>query len=93
MKKYELLYIISTSVVDEEKEQVVQAVKELVEKNGGKTEEPDRWGVRKLAYPINYKNDGYYVLMNFEAEDTLPASLSEKLNINKNIIRYMIVAK
>lgn len=93
MNHYEILYIIDISVADEEKEQVVQSVKSLVENNGGKTEEPDRWGVRKFAYPIGYKQEGYYVLMNFEGEDTLPKTLTERLNINKNIVRHMIVAK
>ena len=93
MNKYEILYIIDTAVADEDKEQVVQSVKALVENNGGVAEEPDRWGVRKYAYPINYKSEGYYVLMNFEAEDTLPKLVTDKLNINKNIVRFMIVAK
>lgn len=93
MNKYEILYIIDTAVADEEKEQVVQAVKALVESNGGVAEEPDRWGVRKYAYSINYKSEGYYVLMNFEAEDALPKLITDKLNINKNIVRFMIVAK
>jgi small subunit ribosomal protein S6 len=93
MTKYEILYIIDSSVADEEKEHVVQEVKALVENNGGNAEEPDRWGVRKYAYPINYKSEGYYVLMNFEAEDTLPKTLTEKLNINRNVVRFMIVAK
>ena len=93
MNKYEILYIIDTAVADEEKEQVVQAVKALVENNGGVAEEPDRWGVRKYAYPINYKSEGYYVLMNFEADDALPKTITEKLNINKNVVRFMIVAK
>lgn len=93
MTKYEILYIIDTAVADEEKEQVVQSVKALVENNGGTAEEPDRWGVRKYAYPIAYKSEGYYVLMNFEGNDTLPKTLTEKLNINKNIVRFMIVSK
>jgi small subunit ribosomal protein S6 len=93
MKKYELLYIIDASISDEEKEQVISSVKALVENNGGKCEEPDKWGIRKYAYPVNYKQEGFYCLMNFEAEDTLPAVLSEKLNINKNVVRHMIVAK
>ncbi len=93
MRKYELLYIIDASLSDEDKEKTVQAVKELVEKNGGVASEPDRWGVKKYAYPINYKSEGYYCLMNFEAEDTLPAIITSKLNINKNIVRQMIVAK
>jgi len=93
MNKYEILYIVDASVVDEEKEKVVQAVKALVENNGGVAEEPDRWGVRKYAYPINYKSEGYYVLMNFEGNDALPKTLTEKLNIDRNVVRFMIVNK
>ena len=93
MRNYEILYIIDASLSDEDKEKVVLSVKDLVEKNGGVASEPDRWGVKKYAYPINYKSEGYYCLMNFEAEDTLPAILSNKLNIDKNVVRHMIVAK
>lgn len=93
MKKYELLYIIDAGISDEEKEGVVQVVKSMVESAGGVAEEPDRWGVRKYAYAINYKTEGYYCLMNFEAEDSVPATISSKLNINKNVVRHMIVAK
>ena len=67
------------------KEKVVVSVKDLVEKLGATCEEPDRWGMRKYAYPINYKNEGFYCLMNFKAEDEVPAQITSKLNINKNI--------
>lgn len=93
MKNYELLYIIDGTLSDEDKEKTINAVKELVENNGGVCQEPDKWGMRKYAYPINYKNEGFYCLMNFEASDKAPAAVSEKLNINKNIVRHMIVAK
>lgn len=93
MKKYEMLYIIDSSVTDENKEKVVQAVKALVEDNGGVAQEPDRWGIRRYAYPINYKQEGYYVLMNFEAEDYLPKKINDKLIIDKNIVRHMIIAR
>lgn len=93
MAKYEILYIIDASITDEEKEKVILSVKSLVEANGGTCEEPDKWGLRKYAYPINYKNEGFYVLMNFEAEDSVPKKITDKLNINKNIVRHMIVAK
>lgn len=93
MRKYELLYIIDASLSDEDKEKVILSVKDLVEKNGGVASEPDKWGIKKYAYPINYKSEGYYCLMNFEAEDTLPALLTNKLNIDKNVVRHMIVAK
>ncbi len=93
MNKYEILYIIDGSLSDEDKEKEIQSMKALVEANGGKCEEPDRWGMRKYAYPINYKQEGFYCLMNFESDDTLPKVLSSKLNINKNVVRHMIIAK
>ncbi len=93
MNKYEILYIIDSSVTDEDKEKVVASVSELVKANGGTAAEPEKWGVRKFAYPINYKSEGFYVLMNFEASDKAPAAITAKLNINKNIVRHMIVAK
>ena len=93
MNKYEILYIIDSSVVDEDKEKTVQSVKALVEENGGNAQDPDRWGMRRFAYPINYKQEGYYVLMNFEADDALPKKINDKLIIDKNIVRHMIIAK
>ena len=93
MRKYEILYIVDASLSDEEKEKTISQVKALVESNGGVAEEPDKWGIRKYAYPINYKQEGYYVLMNFEAEDSVPKIMNDKLIINKNIVRHMIVAK
>ena len=93
MKNYEILYIIEGSLSDEDKEKVVLAVKDVVEKAGGKCEEPDRWGMRKYSYPINYKTEGYYCLMNFEANDDAPAAITSKLNINRHVVRHMIVAK
>ena len=93
MKNYELLYIVDASISDEEKEKAVISVSELIKKAGGNPGEPDRWGVRKYAYPINYKAEGYYCLVNFEAEDSAIKAITNKLNIDKHIVRHMIVAK
>ena len=93
MRNYEILFIVDASIAEEEREKVIAGVSELIAKVGGKAGEPDKWGVRKYAYAINYKTEGYYALMNFEADDTAPAAISAKLNINKNVVRHMIVAK
>ena len=93
MRNYEMLFIVDASIAEEEREKVIAGVSELIEKVGGKAGEPDKWGVRKYAYPINYKSEGFYCLINFEAEDSAIASITNKLNINKNIVRQMIVAK
>lgn len=93
MKNYEILYIIDAGLSDEDKEKTISQVKTLVESTGATTSEPEKWGLRKYAYPIAYKQEGYYVLMNFEANDSAPKTINDKLIINKNIVRHMIVAK
>ncbi len=93
MKAYEVLYIIENTVSDEKREEIVNKVKALVENNGGKAEEPEKWGLRKFAYPIAYKNDGYYVLMNFEAPLNVPQILNSQLLIMEGVVRFMVSAK
>ena len=93
MKSYEILYIIDATTSDEKREEIISKVKALVEDNGGVAQEPEKWGVRKFAYPINYKTEGYYVLMNFEAPETVPQILESQLLILDGIVRQMTVSK
>ena len=66
---------------------------QLVTDNGGSVEKVDKWGAKKLAYPINFKEDGYYVLMNFECEPALIAEMERQLRINDQVMRHMVVKK
>ena len=66
MTKYEMLLVLDAALADDAKESLVKSFEDMVTANGGKVEKTDRWGVRKLQYPINYKSEGYYVLMAFE---------------------------
>lgn len=93
MKAYEILYIIDAQVGDEKREEIISKVKALVENNGGKAQEPEKWGVRKYAYPIAYKNEGYYVLMNFEAPVNVPQILESQMLIMEGVVRQMITVK
>ena len=93
MRKYQMLYILDVALTDEAKEAIYAKFDDVVKSAGGSVEKVDKWGVKKLAYPINYKNEGFYVLMNFEANDKAPAAITAKLNINRDIVRHMIVAK
>ena len=93
MKAYELLYIVDAGLADEKREELIAKVKSLVESNKGEAEEPEKWGVRKYAYPINYKTEGYYVLMNFKADVNVPKVLDAQLRITDGIVRHMIVSK
>ena len=93
MKNYELMYIIDATVSDEKREQLIEKFKSLVESNNGKVVNEEKLGVKKFAYPIDYKTEGYYVLLNFEAEATVPALIKEQMLITDGIVRHMIVAK
>lgn len=93
MNKYELLFIIDNSVADEAKEAIIAKMSQLVTDNGGSVEKVDKWGAKKLAYPINFKEDGYYVLMNFECEPALIAEMERQLRINDQVMRHMVVKK
>ena len=90
MTKYEMLYILDNSLSDEAKEGIVKKFEDLVVGNGGKVEAIDRWGTKKLQYPINYNSEGYYVLMTFEAEKTLVVEIKRIASITDGIIRRLI---
>lgn len=51
------------------------------------------WGKRKLAYPINYENDGYYVVIDFTSDEAFPQELDRVINITDGVLRSLIVAK
>lgn len=93
MNSYELLYIINNDLADEAKESVVNKLNAVITDNGGTVDATDKWGTRKLAYPINYKSEGYYVLVNFTAEANLPEELERIMRITDAVIRFMIVKK
>ncbi len=93
MKSFELMYIISSQSSDEEKEANIAKINAMIEKDGGKIESVERIGNKKLAYEINKKRDGYYVLVNFTADSKLPNKLGSLLAITSEVMRYIIVAK
>ena len=92
MTKYEVMLILDPALEDAVKEQTVETVKGIIETEGT-VGEIDTWGMRKLAYPINKKAEGYYVVVNFEAEPTLPKELDRRLRISDNVMRHIIVNK
>ena len=69
---------------------IIKKIEDLVSKNGGVVEKTDRWGMKKLQYPINYKSEGYYVLMTFEAAKTLVVEIKRIVGITDGIIRRLI---
>ena len=93
MKSYELMYIIPSQSTDEDKEALIALVNSMIEKDGGKIDSVERIGNKKLAYEIEKKTEGFYVLVNFTAEAFVPNKLGSLLSITNNIMRHIIVAK
>ena len=93
MQKYELLYIITSSISEEEVDNVAKKVEALIAKNNATITSSEKLGLKKFAYPIQFRNDGYYFLVNMEAEQEAPKSISKQLNIMDGVVRHMFVAK
>ena len=92
MKKYEVMFIIDPTLEDAQKDATVKTVKGIIASEG-EVENVDVWGMRKLAYPIQKKNEGYYVVIDFSADTELPKELDRRLRISDNVIRHMIISK
>lgn len=90
MNKYQLLYIIDNGIGDEEKQTVVDKFSALIEELGGTVDAIEKWGTRKYAYPINYKREGYYVLVKFTSDVNAPAEIDRQMRISDQIVRQMI---
>ena len=87
---YEVVYIIDPAQGEEGIAALVAKFKTLAEQNGSAVE-VEEWGSRKLAYPINYKTEGYYVLMTFNSIPSFPRELDRVFRITDGIMRALIV--
>ena len=91
MNKYEAMYIVTPEMEDEAIKGVIEKFSGIITANGGEIEKTDEWGRKKLAYPIDYKTEGYYVLVNFAAAPELPRELERNFRNDESILRYMEV--
>jgi small subunit ribosomal protein S6 len=90
MNQYEVMYIIDTQLEEAARQDLVARFSALVEQNGGTIDRVDEWGKRRLAYSINYKTEGYYVLMYITAPPELPRELERNLQISEFVLRYLV---
>jgi small subunit ribosomal protein S6 len=92
LKNYEIVMVYSLSNGEDAVEALKKKFTDLISKNGT-LGEVENWGKRKLAYPINYENEGYYTVINFACEEDFPAELDRVINITDGVLRSLIVAK
>ncbi len=89
MNKYEVLYILKASLTDDEITAITEKYAELVKSNGGEVEKVDKWGIKRFAYPIKFKTEGYYVLMTYTAPADLPKEMERQMGISDDVYRFM----
>ena len=92
LNKYETIFIVSPELNEEDTKSLIEKFKGLIE-TSAQLESIDEWGKRKLAYPINDFNEGYYVLVNFSAQPSFPQELERMYKITDGIIKDMIIKK
>ena len=93
MTNYEIMFIIDPTLEEEKKNATVEKVQEIIKTGEGEVSNVDVWGMKKLAYPIEKKNEGYYVVIEFQAGIELPKELDRRLKISDDVMRHMIINK
>ena len=91
MNQYEVMYVIDPALEDTARIELINRFSDLVVKNGGEVDRVDEWGKRRLAYAIQYKTEGYYVLMYIKAPAELPRELERNMQISDSVLRYLTV--
>ena len=91
MTKYEIMYIINPTILEEGRDAVIAKVDAILTEAAATISKTEKWGERKLAYPIDKKKTGFYVLTTLEMDGTRLVEVERKLNITEEVMRYIIV--
>ena len=89
---YEALFVISGNLAEDASAALKDKFVALINENATDVS-VNEWGKRRLAYPINYITEGYYVLVTFKSEPCFPKELERVLGITEGVLRYMTTAK
>ena len=93
LNKYETIYIIKPEVEEQGIKELVEKFNTLIETEGGKVSETQEWGLKRLAYPIQKKEQGYYVLVNFEAKPESIVELERVYKITDSVMKFITIRK
>ena len=90
MNRYETMLILDTALDQEKINSVISRYEEMIKENG-EIIEIELWGKKRLAYQINKKPTGYYVLYKYKAASEIPSKMVYDFNINSSVLRYMTI--
>ena len=88
---YEELFIIRPDATDEEITPIVEQIRGIITTAGGSVDKEERWGVRKLAYRVQKRNEGYYVLLQFSSDPQTVKEIERRLRVNDAVLKFLTV--
>ncbi len=91
MNHYETVFIATPVLSDTQVKETVEKFRSFITSNGGEVENEENWGLKKLAYPIQKKENGYYFLFQFAAEGDMVDRLETQFRRDERIIRFLTV--
>ncbi len=91
MRRYETIFILRPSRNEKEIDAIVEMTTGIIEETGGKIIEIDKWGMRKLAYPIKKETQGFYVFIDYSATPDVISEIERRYRIDDSVLRYMTV--
>lgn len=90
MKKYEIMYILRSTLEESDRKAEIEKLAKLLTSNGAKVSKTDEWGLKDLAYEIKKEKKGYYVVLKVEAEPAALKEFDRLTKIDNNVLRYLI---
>ncbi|MEJ2056894.1 MAG: 30S ribosomal protein S6 [Desulfofustis sp.] len=91
MRRYEQVFILRPSLSEDQISKIIENTAQLVEKDGGSIIFLNKWGMRKLAYPIKKEAQGYYVLCDFAASAGIVAEIERRFRIDDSVLKYLTI--
>jgi len=91
MEKYEFMFILRVDMPDTDRDQAITNIRKDIENIEGKVTKEDTWGKKRLAYPINAQNEGYYFIWNVELPKSASPAFKKKLELSSEILRAQLI--
>jgi len=91
MRDYEVMYIVRPDMEEEARKELIERFNNILTENGGTVDKVDEMGSRRLAYEIDNYRDGYYVVVNFKANEQAVNEFDRLAKFSDDIVRHMVV--
>jgi len=91
MRVYEELFIVRPDAPEEEIDQLIEQLTTLIASQGGNVDKSDKWGVRKLAYRVHKRTEGFYVLLQFVAKPETVMEIERRLRVTDQVLKFLTV--